>query len=153
MYRTLLLFLSILFLFSCGGSKEITFKEIKNIKLKSVNAKGIVKVNADAILNNPRRVGAKVKYLECDVLINGVKYAELAQIKTAKVPKRSDFSVPLETSISLQRIIGNAGSLARSVLGKGEVDLKMDGTVKVKVFGKTFTVPFEYEEPTKIKLK
>ncbi len=150
--KNLIFFILIFSLMSCGGSKEITFKKISNVKMKSINAKGIVKVNADAVLNNPRRVGAKVTYLECDVMINGTKMAELAQVKEAKVKKKSDFSVPLETSISLQRIIGNAGSLAKSILGKGEVDVKMVGTVKVKVFGKTFTVPFDYEEPTKVKL-
>lgn len=135
---------------SCGSSKEITFKEMTNVKLKSIEKNGIVKVTADAVLNNPRRVGAKVTYLECQVYVDGKPLVEVAQIKEAKVPKRSDFSVPLETSISLKKLLGNAVSLAKSVLSDGKVDVKMDGTVKVKVFGKTFTVPFDVEEETEV---
>lgn len=137
---------------SCGSSKDVTFKEMANIKLKSIEKDGTVKVTADAVMNNPRRVGAKVTYLECEVFIDGKPLAEVAQLKETKVPKRSDFSVPLETSISLQKVIGNAAALAKSIIGDGKVNVKLKGTVKVKVFGKTFTIPFEEEEETEVNL-
>ncbi len=142
----------VILLGSCGQSKEITFKEMTNVRLKSVQANGTVKVTADAVMHNPRRVGAKVTYMECEVYVDGKPYASVAQTKQAKVPKRSDFAVPLETSISLKKIMGNAVSLTKSVLGDGKVDVKLDGVVKVKVFGKTFTVPFVYDEETEVGL-
>lgn len=145
-----ILFFSILIMSSCGASKEVTFKEMANVKLKSIEKNGTIKVTADAVMNNPRRVGAKVTYLECEVFVDGKPLANVAQIKETKVPKRSDFSVPLETSISIKKLLGNAVSLAKSILGDGKVDVKLDGTVKVKVMGKTFTVPFEYEEETEV---
>lgn len=148
----LLLFSASFILVGCGSSKDVTFKEMANVKLKSLEKDGTLKVTADAVLNNPRRVGAKVTYLECEVFIDGKPLAEVAQLKEAKVPKRSDFSVPLETSISLKKVIGNALSLAKSVIGDGKVDVKMKGTVKVKVFGKTFTIPFDVEEETEVSL-
>jgi LEA14-like dessication related protein len=151
-YSYLLLFLFPLIMMSCGASKEITFKEMTNVRLKSIEKDGTIKVTADAVLNNPRRVGAKVTYLECQVYVDGKALAEVAQMKEAKVPKRSDFSVPLETSISLKKVLGNAMSLAKSVLGNGKVNIKLDGIVKVKVFGKTFTIPFEVEEETEVSL-
>lgn len=136
----------------CGSSKDVTFKEMTNVKIKSLEKDGTLKITADAVLNNPRRVGAKVTYLECEVSVNGKPLADVAQLKETKVPRRSDFSVPLETSVSLKKVLGNAMSMAKSVLGDGKVDVKMKGTVKVKVFGKTFTVPFDYEEETPVSL-
>jgi len=149
---SLFLLIAFLCLVSCGSSKDVTFKEMTNVKIKSLETNGTLKITADAVLNNPRRVGAKVTYLECAVSVNGEELAEVAQLKETKVPKRSDFSVPLETSVSIKKVIGNALSMAKSVLGDGKVDVKMKGTVKVKVFGKTFTVPFDYEEETPVSL-
>lgn len=137
---------------SCGSSKEITFKEMTNVRLKSVDANGMIKVTADAVLNNPRRVGAKVTYLECQVYVEGKPLAEVTQIKETKVPKRSDFSVPLETSISLKKVLGNAMSLATNIMSDGKVNIKLNGTVKVKVFGKIFTIPFDVIEETELSL-
>ncbi len=151
-FNLLLLFFVSILLFSCGSSKEITFKEMNNIKIQNIKADGTVQVTADAVMHNPRRVKAKVTYMECEVFIDDKKMAEVAQLKETKVPKRSDFAIPLETKISLKKVLGNALSLAKSALGDGKIDMKLDGVVKVKVFGKTFTVPFIYEEETPVSL-
>ncbi|MGK0390846.1 MAG: LEA14-like dessication related protein [Maribacter sp.] len=151
-YSYLLLFLFPLIMMSCGSSKEITFKEMTNVRLKSVEVNGTIKVTADAVLNNPRRVKAKVTYLECQVYVEGKPLAEVTQIKETKVPKRSDFSVPLETSISLKKVLGSALSLATKIMKDGKVNVKLNGTVKVKVLGKTFTIPFDVTEETELSL-
>ncbi len=146
-----IIFLAI-FLMGCGSSKDIVFKEVSNLKFQSIDRTGTVKITADAIMNNPRRIGAKVIHIDCDVMINGTKMAEVSQIKETKVPKRSDFSVPIETSISLKKVLGSMGSLAKSILGDRKIDIKMKGTVKAKVLGKKIKIPFDYDETTKIKL-
>ncbi len=141
-----------LFLFSltsCSGNKDITFLRMENVKVKSIDKSGKLKVTADAVLNNPRRLGAKVSYLECGVKVEGKDIAEVAQIKESKVPARSDFIVPLETEVSLKKVFGNSFSLAKGAVD-GKVKVELDGKVKVKILGKTFTVPFVHKEQTPI---
>ncbi len=136
---------------SCGTSKEITFKGMENVKFKSVGTDGKVKVTADAVMHNPRRPGAKLTYTECDVFLEGKKIAEVAQLRELKVPGRSDFSVPLETTVSLQSVLGNSFKLMKKAWSDGTVNVKLDGAVKVKALGKTFTVPFISEEETPLR--
>lgn len=147
-----LLFLGIFTAVGCSSSKDVTFKEMTNVRMKSLETNGTLRITADAVLNNPRRVKAKVTYMECAISINGEQLVEMAQSREAKVPKRSDFPVSFETSVSLKKVTENLMSITKSVLWDGKVDTKMTGVLKVKVFGKTFTIPFEFEEEMPISL-
>ncbi len=145
-------FLALLFFFTnCGTNKDVYFKEMKNVKLTSLNRSGELTVKADAVMHNPRRVKAKVTYMECEVFIDGEKIADVAQLQEAKVPKRSDFTIPLETTVAITDVLKNAYSVISAAIKGGTIKTKMDGIVKVKVFGKQFSVPFVYEEDTPLR--
>ncbi len=144
----MLLFTAMLFA-ACDAPKEPVFQSLKNVKVSSVGITNGLTVNlaGEAVFNNPNPIGVDVSGMDIDVFVNGKKVSEVHQNLTAAMEGNADFTLPLNFKIPLKDIINDVkGGLIKDLLKKKKVDIKLDGTIKVKMGGVDVKVPFDYEE-------
>ena len=92
-------------------------------------------------LYNPNPYNLQLKRAEVDVLINGKHAGHSLLDSTVFIPRRDTFFVPIAVDIDMKSIFSNALSLLQS----GQVNVALDGRVKVKKGMMTFNRPFHYE--------
>jgi LEA14-like dessication related protein len=92
-------------------------------------------------LYNPNPYTLQLKRAEVDVSINGKHAGHSLLDSTILIPKKDTFFVPVALQIDLKSLFSNALSLLQS----GQVNLALDGRVKVKKGMMTFNRPFHYE--------
>ncbi len=56
------------------------------------------------ICHNPNQLGADITEMDIDLFINDQKVTHITQSLRARIPARSDFSVPLELKIPLEDV-------------------------------------------------
>ena len=92
-------------------------------------------------LYNPNPFNLHLKRAEVDVLING-KHAGHSVLDSALfIPKKDTFFVPVAVQLDMKSIFSNALSLLQS----SQVNVALDGRVKVSKGLMTFNRPFHYE--------
>jgi len=92
-------------------------------------------------LYNPNPYNLQLKRAEVDVLINGKHAGHSLLDSTVFIPRRDTFFVPISVQIDMRSIFSNALSLLQS----GQVNVALDGRVKVKKGMMTFNRPFHFE--------
>jgi LEA14-like dessication related protein len=92
-------------------------------------------------LYNPNPYNLELKRAEVDVLINGKHAGHSLLDSTVFIPRKDTFFVPVAVQIDLRSLFSNALSLLQS----GQVNVALDGRVKVKKGIMTFNRPFHYE--------
>ncbi len=153
MKKLIPLFAVILLLASCEAPQSVEFKNINNVKIKSFNLKGNVKLTADAHFFNPNAIGVNVTGADFDVFVDDKNVGKINQqdVKVS-VPANADFTVPITASIPLTKVVEDAGGLLDRLFKKKEVNLKMDGYIWVSIAGAQAKVPFTYEDTQELKL-
>lgn len=145
--------LILLQLFSCSGPKEPEFLRIENLKTEQ-KSKMDYKVTADFIMFNPNSIGAKLIKTDLDIFVNKVKVGNANQRIYSEVPANAEFTIPVDCTFGIKDIMadqgGSLGGLLNAVLEK-KLDLKYEGTIRLKVAGIEFDVPVEYEQEIVIK--
>jgi len=90
---------------------------------------------------NPNPFNLTLKRAEVDVLVNG-KHAGHSLLDTSVfIPKKDTFFVPIALDLDMKAIFSNALSLLQS----SEVNVALDGRVRVQKGMMTFNRPFHYE--------
>lgn len=141
----LLLLLSLpVLLTSCTPYKQVELKDITNIQVKRLDAKGIA-VRVDALVENPNNYRIHVLDPDVDLYINE-KFVGKGLLDTALVlDKKSTrvYSVPMHAELQGGNLLM---VLLAGALNGNEVKLAAKGTVvgKVGLLRKRF--PFEFEE-------
>ena len=148
-----LLFLSILLtciiiLFnSCGGIKDLEFKEYKNFKLEKAGfSKSTISV--DLVYYNPNTFGLELKKTDLDIYINDNFLGHSVQEVQVNIPKKQQFTLPLKIDVDMKNILKNS---LTTLLNK-EVTIKATGKIKVGKANLYKTLPFEYSTKQEISL-
>lgn len=143
--------LSTLFLFAllfsaCDSVDYPEFKEMKNVKFKSVsfNNGPSVTLKADAVFFNPNPIGANVTEVNLDVYIDDKKVTNIKQDVSAVMGSNSDFTLPLDFNVPLKEVFKDAKPAIGNIFKKRKIDYRMDGTLKVGVGSVEVAVPVEY---------
>jgi hypothetical protein len=143
----------LLLMYSCSVKEKPVFIKVDNIKLISM-ASDTIRLNADALFENPNDVGGKISTDEIKVIVNG---SEVAQVSSDEfdVPVRNEFTVPLKVVIPTKRIFENnkngvLGGLINSLFKKS-IKIQLKGDIKYTVFGYSNTYPIDTTEDLKIK--
>ncbi|GGA86392.1 LEA type 2 family protein [Puia dinghuensis] len=92
-------------------------------------------------LYNPNPYNLELKRAEVDVLINGKHAGHSILDSPLLIPRKDTFYVPVAVQIDMRSLFSNALSLLQS----GQVNVALDGRVKVKKGWVTFNRPFHYE--------
>ncbi len=105
-----------------------------------------VNVNVDAILFNPNKVKGKVKSVDVKVLYNDKEVAQVKHIGVTHVKANSNFSVPLEMAVDMEKINEDLLSNLSAIFSNKGIKLRFVGDVKVSIHGIAYKVPIDHIE-------
>ena len=137
----------IILLNSCGGIKDLEFKEYKNFKLEKAGfSKSTITV--DLVYYNPNTFGLELKNTDLDIFINDNLLGHSAQEVQVQIPKKQQFTLPLKIDVDMKNILKNS---LTTLLNK-EITIKATGKIKVGKANIYKTLPFEYSTKQEISL-
>jgi len=150
--KYLIVFTFSLLFCSCSSTEKPTFKKLENVKFNSFSIKKpySVKLNADAIFNNPNVVGANVTAMDFDVFVNGIKSTHIKQEVATKIKAQSDFTLPVICTVPLTDIFQDFK--IADLLKSQEIKYRMEGYLTVEIAGVPIKVPLEYEGEERFRL-
>lgn len=137
----------IVLLYSCGGIKDLEFKEYKNLKIEKVGFSQ-TSVSVDLVYYNPNTFGLELKNTDLDIYINDNLLGHSAQEVQVQIPKKQQFTLPLKIDVDMKNILKNS---LTTLLSK-EVTIKATGKIKVGKANLYKTLPFEYSTKQEISL-
>jgi LEA14-like dessication related protein len=137
----------IVLLNSCGGIKDLEFKEYKNLKIEKVGFSQTT-VSVDLVYYNPNTFGLELKNTDLDIYINDNLLGHSAQEVQVQIPKKQQFTLPLKIDVDMKNILKNS---LTTLLSK-EVTIKATGKIKVGKANLYKTLPFEYSTKQEISL-
>jgi LEA14-like dessication related protein len=137
----------IVLLNSCGGIKDLEFKEYKNLKIEKVGFSQ-TSVSVDLVYYNPNTFGLELKNTDLDIYINDNLLGHSAQEVQVQIPKKQQFTLPLKIDVDMKNILKNS---LTTLLSK-EVTIKATGKIKVGKANLYKTLPFEYSTKQEISL-
>jgi len=138
--KYLFLFLIVVFLVSCGKVQDPEFRKLTNFGVRKMGLQSAT-VGFDAVFYNPNNFGVSVKEAAFDIYLDSLYLGKFTQPNLVSVDTKSDFAIPLETTVSFQTAM-NLG--LEKYLGK-EVLIKANGSVKVGKAGVFITKSFNYQ--------
>lgn len=151
--------LSILCLFAllfsaCDSVDYPEFREMKNVKFKSVSFTGgpSVTLKADAIFFNPNPIGANVTEVDLDVYIDDKKVTHIRQDVRAEMKSNSEFTLPLDFNVPLKEVYKDLKPSLGNLLKKRTVNYRMDGTLKVGLGSVEVAVPVDYAGEEEVRM-
>ena len=119
---------ALLILNGCSGPSDLEFRRVSNVKLSMA---GKPKVSADLVLYNPNRMAIELRSADLDIRVDGKSAGKVNQTFQLKLPKQSEFVLPVEVILSLKES-GLLGSFLGMVNGK-PLKVEFEGEVKVKI--------------------
>ncbi|MCW5912485.1 MAG: LEA type 2 family protein [Cyclobacteriaceae bacterium] len=134
---------------ACAPKEDIVFKGIRNVEVQ-VGKSNNPELLAQAYFHNPNTMGMKLKEIHVDVLVDGKLSAEVRQKMKLKISPRSDFTVPLQATLSLKEL-GLVDTI-KNLLGGKKYEVQYVGFVRVAVHGITVKVPVKHREELRIRL-
>lgn len=129
---------------ACRAPKDLIFKEVKDVNLENLKF-------SEAILTlalefyNPNNFGMELRRTELDIYINNIYFGKSIQDIQVKVPKRHDFTLPIQVQVDIKNLLLNG----LNVLVNKEVDIRVLGQVKIGKAGvfKSFKVDYSTKQP------
>src|SRR5579859_3127869 len=141
--KNIIHFNSLTFLFlwilsiGCAPKEPVEFKGIKNIAVDVSNS-GSPVLKADVNFYNPNKVKMKLKEINVEVVVDGVKSADVKHELDVVIGGQSDFSVPIVAQLSLKQNLLDA---VVSLLGGKKYRVVFKGYIRVRVHGIVIKIP------------
>lgn len=142
---SLLLFSFLIVYQACGKLEEPQFRRLENFGVRKMDLRQAV-IGFDATFSNPNRFGVSVKEADLDIYVDSFYLGKFIQSKEITVQPETEFSIPLEGTLSLQQALQSEW---KQKLGK-EVLLKANGVVKVGKAGVFITKKVNYQGRRKL---
>lgn len=136
---------------ACKAPEAPDFQGMKNMK---VNVQGLsgARINGDAVFFNPNDRRITLKQVDVEISVEGQKVKDIAREFDITAEPNSEVSVPIDVTLTLQDLNMNLLSTAMSMLNGEEKKIRYKGKARVKMYGVTFNVPFDYEDDVTISL-
>ena len=141
----------VVFAASCAAPEAPDFKGVENLK---VNVEGLSKarINGDAVFFNPNDRQITLKKVDVEISVEGQKVKDISRDFDITAEPNSDISVPIDVELTLADLNMNLLSTAMSMLNGAEKKIRYKGKARVKMYGFSFNVPFDYEDDVNIAL-
>jgi hypothetical protein len=146
--KTLIFTALFLIMVSCAPKQQVVFKSVKNL-LVDGGMGGTPVLKGEAIFFNPNKLQTRLKEIKVEVLVDGKRAAEVDQTMDLLIPGKSEFTVPIEATLSMKDI-----GLLDAVIGffGGKTyQVQFVGYIRVKVHGVAVKVPVKYNEEVKLR--
>ncbi len=91
---------------------------------------------------NPNNFGLQLKRTDLDIYIDNVLLGHTTQEYQITIPKKEEFSIPIQLSVDMRNLLKNSLHLA----AKKQVMVKLTGSIKVGKANVFISFPVKYEE-------
>jgi LEA14-like dessication related protein len=135
-----LIFISTL-LVSCGPPKALEYREFRNFTVDKLGFSSS-SVKMDLVYFNPNNYGLQLKRTDIDIYINDVLLGHTSQEYQITIPRKEEFSIPIQIDVDMQNLIRNS----ISVMAKKQVMVKLVGSVKVGKANVFIGFPVNFQE-------
>ena len=135
-------------LFACVPKEPVVFKGVKNIVVDIGNS-GSPVLKADVNFFNPNKMKMKLKEINVEVIVDGVKSADVKHELDVVIGGQSDFSVPLVAQLTLKQNLLDA---VVSLLGGKKYQVVFKGYIRVHVHGITVKIPVSQSQELKLNI-
>lgn len=131
---------------ACKSSiKEPDFAGARNFKIGKLGLQESF-IAMDLYYFNPNNFKIQLKRAELDVFLEN-RFVGQTQLDTVlEIPARDSFSIPVNMGVNMKNLFPNLLTLAL----KDEVELKLEGSVRVSRSGITMNIPVHYTGKQKI---
>ncbi len=136
---------------ACKPPVAPEFEGVKNLKIDVEGLSG-AHINGDAIFFNSNNKKIKIKGVDVEVSVDNKKVKDIAREYDITAMPNSQFTVPIDVTLSLKDLNMGLLSTAMSMLNGEEKRVRYKGKARVQVYGVSFNVPFDYEDEVTIKL-
>ena len=149
MKKIILLFAISIFLFSCKVSERPEFIKVNSVKLINASHKSFT-IQANLQFENKNSVGGTLQAKDIHVFIDNIDVATI-NTELFKVPKKSEFELPLQTTIPFDKIYkDNKEGILNNVLNilsskKVMIDYKGDVRYELGAFHYNYPVDCKQE--------
>ena len=140
-----------LMLSSCGNYKNVTAPTVNGIsdfKIGNLND-GKLPFSFTTRLKNPDKLKFHVKRVELELLIAGVRVAEINSDKKMKIQRQLEPELHWEVTAEMAPLLKNPGVLLGSLM-RGKINLEVSGTMTVGKLFWTRTIPVKLKLPVEI---
>ena len=136
---------------ACQAPEAPDFQGIKNMKVDVQGLSG-ARINGDAVFFNPNDRKITLKNVDVEISVEGKKVKDIAREFDITAEPNSEVTVPIDVTLTLQDLNMNLLSTAMSMLNGEEKKVRYKGKARVKMYGFSFNVPFDYEDDVTISL-
>jgi len=124
--KNILLICFLLFLFSCNTIKAPTYIGFENLKIETLNFNSS-NLTVDVKYYNPNNFSLDVHKSDLNFYINDNLLAHSTQEFEIKIPKKGNFTIPLQIKLDNKTILKNS----LNALLKKEVEIKATGSINL----------------------
>lgn len=122
----LFLIVAVISLHSCAKVEEPVFRNVQNFKVKKLGLQE-AQIGLNVVYFNPNKFGVQIKEAALDIYFDSTFIGRFTQPTSVGVERKADFSIPLEGSIPLSKVLQlKAGDIINK-----EVQVRAEGSVKV----------------------
>lgn len=150
-YGSSLVLSCLLFITACNTPQAPDFQGVKNLKIDVQGMSG-ARINGDAMFFNPNSKSVTLKGINVEVSVENKKVKDIDREYDITAAPNSNFSVPIDVTISLADLNMGLLSTALSMLNGEKKNVRYKGKARVQMYGITFNVPFDYEDKVDIQL-
>ena len=136
---------------ACNTPQAPDFRGVKNLKIDVQGVSG-ARINGDAAFFNPNDRSVTLKGVDVEVSVENKKVKNIEREYDITAEPNSDFTVPIDVTISLADLNLGLLSTALSMLNGDKKKVRYKGKARVQMYGITFNVPFDYEDEVDIQL-
>ena len=131
--------LPILVMAGCRQPEIPEYQAFENFRINSVGLKESV-VSADLKYYNPNDFALQLKGADLGVTLNDKAVGRSILDTLITIPRKDTFLLPVKMKVDMKQLFNNALAL----LVNSEIDVKVNGTVKLGKSGVFFNMPVNY---------
>ena len=126
---------------SCGPPKALEYRTFNNFTIEKLGFSSS-SVKMDLVYFNPNNYGLQLKSTDLDIYINDVFMGHTSQEYQITIPRKEEFSIPLQMDVDMQNLFKNSLNIAMN----NQVLVKLTGSVKVGKANVFISFPVNYQE-------
>ncbi|MFT4521487.1 MAG: LEA14-like dessication related protein [Bacteroidia bacterium] len=138
----------ILFAQSCSLPKTPDFERLEKLRIVSKN-KNLVTISAEAVYMNGNDFGGRLKEVDMNIIVEGVKVTHLNQDKDIDIQPKKEFRIPITFTVDLNDIFKKNEDFLKQALKsmvKEEIEILYKGTLKVTLLNTDLKIPVNFSE-------
>jgi LEA14-like dessication related protein len=140
-----LVLFSLLGITACRQPEIPEYQALENFSLGKIGMNETV-VSADLKYYNPNNYELQFRRADLAIAINNKPVGNTVLDTLIRIPKKDTFYVPVQMKVNMKQLLGNAFSL----LLNNELDIKVNGTIRMGRSGFFMNLPVNYEGKQKI---